>query len=221
MDHSNTINLCQKTPVVTMSRSFDTLILFILFLQTISTGAEVRGRRSDDNGPLELVVNGLTEKLTQLTAQVQAMASREAEINSLKSRLDIMEQPVAFTAKFRTSHVSGMGKEQTLTFDNVMYNAGGGYDPVSGHFTAPSSGTYAFFLTTMRYGSGTTVELTLNKGSTYLGTVYACCSIDATSSEAVTVHLSKGESVHVQMHGGSELYGDRYTTFSGMKISPN
>nr|KAG5692171.1 hypothetical protein BaRGS_008717 [Batillaria attramentaria] len=57
-----------------------------------------------------------------------------------------MEQPVAFTAKFKTSHVSGLGSEQTLKFDNVMYNAGGGYDPVSGHFTAPSSGTYAFFL---------------------------------------------------------------------------
>ncbi|KAK7476971.1 hypothetical protein BaRGS_00031830 [Batillaria attramentaria] len=211
------------------------IILFTLLLQATSAGEYVRGRRSDDNGPLELVVNGLSEKLTQLTAQVQAMdtkltsknqaqdaalVSQEAEINSLKGRLDTVEQPVAFTAKFGVQDIHGLGNDQTLKFDNVMYNAGGGYDPVSGHFTAPSSGTYAFFLMTMRHDNGDTVSLALMKGSTYLGTAYACCSQDATTTEAVTVHLNKGESVHVQMHGGTMLFGGPHTTFAGMKISP-
>ena len=43
-----------------------------------------RGRRADDRDPLEAVVNALSEKVDQLTAQ---SAAQDAHIASLQSRL--------------------------------------------------------------------------------------------------------------------------------------
>ncbi|KAK7476965.1 hypothetical protein BaRGS_00031824 [Batillaria attramentaria] len=224
-----------------MHRQLDTRCITIL-LAMLALLANARVRRSDDNGPLELVVNGLSEKVTQLTAQLQAqstqfndelqvlgaklsaqnktLASQEAEITSLKNQLASVAESVAFTVKFKNGHISGLGKGQTLTFNNVMYNAGGGYDPVTGFFTAPSSGTYAFFLKVMRMDGGGTVQLSIYKGASRLGTSYSCCSVNAVTTEAITVHLDQGEAVRVQIDVGSELEGSSYSAFTGMKISP-
>jgi hypothetical protein len=56
---------------------------------------------------------------------------------------------VAFTVTF--SHDDSddgipLGPHQTLKFDRVVTNAGNGYDPTTGLFTAPVAGYYAFYL---------------------------------------------------------------------------
>ncbi|KAK7476969.1 hypothetical protein BaRGS_00031828 [Batillaria attramentaria] len=188
---------------------FMTLILaMVVMVQVTSTLAFNRGRRSDDYGALDVVVNGLSEKLTQLTAQLQALdtkltnqnqaqdtkiTNQEAEITSLKnqlnnqieSRLDLLEQPVVFTVMFKSYHITGLG--------STMVHGDHGDD---------------------------NLELAMLKGTTVIANAYACCSNNARTSQTITVHLNHGDTVHVQVVHGTELYGGRHTSFTGIKLSP-
>ncbi|XP_060589559.1 uncharacterized protein LOC132744793 [Ruditapes philippinarum] len=49
----------------------------------------------------------------------------------------------AFSA-FLSDHVSGLGKEQTIPFDDVLLNEGNAYDPVLHAFICPVNGIYMF-----------------------------------------------------------------------------
>jgi hypothetical protein len=57
-----------------------------------------------------------------------------------------LEQPVAFWVRFNEFDITGLGDGQTLKWDNVVYNAGSGYDQNTGVFTAPQAGTYVFIV---------------------------------------------------------------------------
>ena len=54
--------------------------------------------------------------------------------------------PVGFISTLTTSatNATGDGTQYTLICDNVVVNAGSGYDNTTGIFTAPSNGSYAF-----------------------------------------------------------------------------
>ncbi|KAK7477085.1 hypothetical protein BaRGS_00031671, partial [Batillaria attramentaria] len=122
---------------------------------TTVTSAPKRDRRSDDSDPLEAVVSGLSQTVSQLTAQLQAQG---AQISALDTRVG----------------------EHTV----------------------------------MRHGDGDTVQLDLYKGSTRLVVAYGCCSTYNSGSNLATVHLNKGETVHVQIDTGTMLWGG-HTSFSG------
>lgn len=62
------------------------------------------------------------------------------------------------------------------------------------------------------------LDLAIKKGGYVLGTALAGPSQNARTSQTVTVHLKRGETVHVEMSKGSELYGQRHTSFSGVKV---
>nr|KAG5692172.1 hypothetical protein BaRGS_008718 [Batillaria attramentaria] len=196
---------------------FMTLVLaMVVMVHVTPTLALNRDRRSDDYGALDVVVNGLSEKLTQLTAQLQTqdakLTHQEAEITSLthqlnnqiESRLDSLEQPVAFTVRLKTLYIHGLGKGQTLKFDSVSYNAGGGYSPVTGLFTAPLSGTYVFMLESM-FLSDDPLTLAIMKGGSTVAAAYVCCDVHDRTSQTVTVHLNKGDTMHVQVAEGTSM----------------
>ena len=58
------------------------------------------------------------------------------------------ETNVAFHAEFSTDPVQ-LGPAQRLVLDNVITNAGNGYDAISGQFQAPVSGSYMFVVNFM------------------------------------------------------------------------
>merc|ERR1719300_824835 len=109
----------------------------------------------------------------------------------MKARIDALEKPVAFTARFKAGWLGGLGVGQTLKWDDVRYNAGSGYDHVTGLFTAPASGTYIFYLQLMQHNSDATIGLGIYQDAKQLALAQACCSADEVASTAVTVHLDK------------------------------
>nr|KAG5706344.1 hypothetical protein BaRGS_033105 [Batillaria attramentaria] len=167
---------------------------------------------ADDADPLTAVISGMSEKLDQLTAQLQAQS---AEINALKEQ----DPDVAFTAVVSASDVENLVSGQTLIFDGVVMNEGSGYNPSTGVFTAPYEGTYVFYTRVMRnYVHEELIQTAIYKGSTRLGGwADACCHGHDSGSTMVTVNLNKGEEVHVQIYSGSQLWGG-HTTFTGFKL---
>ncbi|KAK7477086.1 hypothetical protein BaRGS_00031672 [Batillaria attramentaria] len=188
-------------------KSLSVTLLILVWMGHVTSGTS-RDRRSDDTNPLEAVVSDMSQKVNLLTAKMAALETRAAA----------SELAVAFTAV--SSHgLVGLGQHQIVKFDGVIFNAGSGYNPTSGMFTAPSSGTYVFFVQVMRHLNDATVRLTIFKGGSPTVHAYACCSTFDTGSDLVTLHLNQGQTVHVQIEEGSSLQAG-HSTFSGFKISP-
>ncbi|XP_070198648.1 complement C1q-like protein 3 [Littorina saxatilis] len=129
--------------------------------------------------------------------------------------------PIAFTAQFSVDPAR-VGQKATLKLDHFVTNIGGGYNPLTGIFTAPVSGVYAFFLTIMSDNTKW-IEVTLINDGVHLDMAHA----DGTPGQSfldqgsllVTVHLNQGSKVWNQQQGGaSSLRGGAWTVFSGFLI---
>ncbi|XP_060555263.1 uncharacterized protein LOC132716105 [Ruditapes philippinarum] len=88
----------------------------------------------------------LLESLVRVEHAVTTLGSK---FNNLEERMDRLEsghncdkKAIAFTAVL--DHKITFSSRDILKFNSVLNNAGNGYDPESGLFTAPLSGTYMF-----------------------------------------------------------------------------
>ncbi|XP_070198514.1 uncharacterized protein [Littorina saxatilis] len=100
------------------------------------------GLRAEDGIPLDTVASDLSDRLTKMTAQLQA---QDVLITDLKTRLaSVLTPAVVFTATFSRVDIRGLDDQQVLKFDKVLTNVGQGYSPDTGLFTAPEHGTYIF-----------------------------------------------------------------------------
>ncbi|KAK7102615.1 complement C1q subcomponent subunit B-like [Littorina saxatilis] len=205
------------------------LVVYWLSLFTLTLG-EVRGRmrRSDDSDPLVAVVSMLTQKVDLLTSQLAAQDLYcKNQINQLKSRVAATEQPVAFTAYFghAGTNIHALSVGQTVKFDTALFNAGSAYNPTTGVFTAPSPGTYVVFVHILHsFLPGADeegpIEVHIYADHTRLLRVGACCKNMNSASNMVTVRLTQGQAVHVQVFKGTMLLGGIHSSFSGYKLNP-
>lgn len=128
-------------------------------------------------------------------------------------------QEVAFTAS--VTSLSSTWNSGTLIFDVVITNTGNGYNPSTGVFTSPISGTYVFYVSAVEYSAQfLAIDIVLNSVSK----VRANCNNSATyqtGTNMVVLELQKGDSVWVRHYGGKGYYSQSVpvTTFSGYLIS--
>ena len=127
---------------------------------------------------------------------------------------------MAFSARFTTGDTNdglALGPSSTLKFDNVVTNIGGAYDPVTGMFTAPLPGTYAFFVSTMAANGHDYLHLAIDQHGTDLALIFAESGNDSydQGSSLVTTHLDKGQQVWVRQRHGDAVRGGPWTVFTG------
>ncbi|KAK7496623.1 hypothetical protein BaRGS_00012030 [Batillaria attramentaria] len=166
------------------------------------------------------------DRCTLGTAFVDTVYRR---MDELTKRLDAQqvqiegrEQPVAFTATFAAPDIQNLYTGEPLKFNRVLFNSGSGYNYKTGIFTAPSAGTYVFYLHIMKnLGHNDDVEVDLYKDTQLLVRAGACCSEHISGANMATVHLEEGQTMHLRLSRGSKLWGFLHSTFSGFKLSPN
>ena len=126
--------------------------------------------------------------------------------------------PVAFSVHFVADPVSNIGLHAILKFNSVAFNAGAGYDPHTGLFTAPASGVYAFYLTMMSTGTDS-AELRLVKEGTPLDYAHANSDLFDQGTLLATTHLNAGQKVWVEHHvGTTTIKGGHWTVFTGFLL---
>ncbi len=128
-------------------------------------------------------------------------------------------QEVAFTAS--VTSLSSTWNSGTLIFGVVITNTGNGYNPSTGVFTSPISGTYVFYVSAVGYSSQhLAIDIVLNSVSKVrvLGDITAGYQ---TGTNMVVLELQKGDSVWVRYVDGKGYYSQSIplTTFSGYLIS--
>ncbi|XP_045183302.1 complement C1q-like protein 4 [Mercenaria mercenaria] len=146
--------------------------------------------------------------------------------NSFKKRLDALEErannldggwrntnAVAFTAVL--DHEVIVKDGETLVFNNILYNAGNGYN--TGVFTAPITGTYIFALHIEHWVTeALTAHLMLDNTMQVSAVIHPEGKSQQSGNTAV-IELQIGHTVWVKTTAG-QLYGSKTfhgTTFSG------
>jgi len=135
-----------------------------------------------------------------------------------------VSEQVAFHAHLSLD-IHGTTAGQTIVFDQVDTNLGGGYSGTTGVFTAPVAGTYVFSLTFfMYYPSSSYVsvgELYIMQNNVQSIRVWLELgnNIRGTASGTAVLSLNKGDHVYVQV-GTARMYigGDRVSFFSGFLL---
>ncbi|XP_076468196.1 uncharacterized protein LOC143299010 [Babylonia areolata] len=168
----------------------------------------------------------LTHQLTNASAQLTALDSflNTSFTSNLEPRVSTLEQPIAFQVSFHDDNVTTkMADRGPVLFDNVQYKTGlGDFSNSTGWYTAPSDGTYAFFLTVQRLDSRADVclEVTLQQsGQQWSGCVVSACPPGhSAASNMCLVHLRQGDAIHAHSLITHQILGNVHTTLSGFKI---
>ena len=123
--------------------------------------------------------------------------------------------PVAFYVQLQR-HQSTLG---TIKFDTVVYEIGGAWNPVTGHFTLPLSGIYCFQLTLVA-SSGNVAIGHIQKGATNLQVAHG--TSQSGGSAMVVMNCNQNDQMSGNLaygvvfgRGGNGLY----THFTGFLVS--
>ncbi|XP_060903400.1 complement C1q tumor necrosis factor-related protein 7-like [Labrus mixtus] len=124
----------------------------------------------------------------------------------------------AFSAGLETSYPP---PNAPVVFSKVLYNLQGGYDPVSGLYTAPINGTYMFSFHLTVHERVLKVGLFHNFRPIVITTDP---KVLGTTSHSVVLHLARGDQVWVQVKNsvtnGMYAGAESSSTFSGFLLHP-
>ncbi len=126
------------------------------------------------------------------------------EIELYFDNFQFSESTVAFSVyKENTDHLT-ISAGSILVFDQVIINVGGGYNKVSGAFTAPVHGIYSFTLNFMTLGDSQT-GLGIDVNDERLCTAYEASRSGMASCTAIT-ELQKDDVVNVKVVYSAKLH---------------
>ena len=125
---------------------------------------------------------------------------------------------MAFTAGVTAT--STTWNSGTLIFNSVILNVGNGYNPSTGVFTSPMTGTFVFYVTAVEYSKQyLMVDIVLNSVSK-VRTIGESNAGYQTGTNMVVLNLQKGDSVWVRHYSGKGYFTDSVpiTTFTGLLV---
>ena len=130
---------------------------------------------------------------------------------------------VAFTAGIPSSDYTWTGS--TLVFPDVIYSEGKGYDSNTGVFTAPTEGTYLFYISIQSaYQKNIFLDIVLNGSIKVRSLAHygsgSTINIHQTGTNLVILYLTVGDRVWVKRAAGTGYYSDssHICTFSGIRL---
>ena len=119
---------------------------------------------------------------------------------------------IGFNAQSRVDQPN-LNPPTHVKFNNVLYNAGQGYDSSTGDFTAPLPGAYFLIFHTRSYDTGSAHSYMKVNGNEVCR-AYIYNDLDHGSCHAV-VHMAKGDKAWVEPFSENEYYIDHTTSFAG------
>lgn len=130
---------------------------------------------------------------------------------------------VAFTAGFSGCCIHAFTSGQTVIYNLVLYQVGGGYDLSTGIFTAPRAGLYIIFSTIVANIHDDFWSRIVINGSEKAGMMAynnANVNLYQSASNFIVQQLQVGDRVWIQLYAGQYLYSQiSDTTFSVVMIN--
>ncbi|XP_052707542.1 uncharacterized protein LOC128182828 isoform X2 [Crassostrea angulata] len=153
-----------------------------------------------------------------------ALASLEMAQTKLSKSIDDTSNHHAFSAGISSGNSGWTGG--TLVFPTVIYSVGTGYNPSTGIFTAPTAGTYVFYVSVQSaFQKFIYLDIVLNGSSKVRAEASygsgSSISIRQTGTNLVILNLQASDRVWVSRNYGTgyRSYNVPSTTFSGFKLN--
>ncbi|XP_071145123.1 uncharacterized protein [Mytilus edulis] len=133
--------------------------------------------------------------------------------------------PVVAFSSTMDSHKENLGIGQTVLFEHVITNIGGGFDQNTGTFKAPTAGVYHFDVIIMsHYGEDMETEIVKN-GQTLVRLYSGNGDTYGVGMQAIVVQMNAGDDVWVRVYnnpginnGNVRVYGSLWSSFSGFLL---
>ncbi|XP_045169099.2 caprin-2-like [Mercenaria mercenaria] len=171
---------------------------------------------------LENMKNEMNEaKNTVIKTVAQFNSLKVVLENSAEQNLKNSKDSIrpAFTAGL-SAHLTKLGKNQPIIFDNIVTNIGQAYSETTGMFTAPKNGVYYFSATVMSF-SGQQLRTEIVKNGQSMVKTYSNDKAHEQGTNGVVLHLNTSDEVWVRHYMGTvgeNVYGYHWSTFSGFQI---
>uniref|UniRef100_A0A8W8J9A9 C1q domain-containing protein n=1 Tax=Magallana gigas TaxID=29159 RepID=A0A8W8J9A9_MAGGI len=178
----------------------------------------------------------LNRTVTKLETQLKTSEYEQLKLSSAVASLEVASMNLsrlncdksnhhAFTVGISLRNISWTGG--TLVFPDIIYRKGTGYNPSTGIFTAPTAGTYVFYVSVQSESrQDIRLDIVLNgsgkvRAMAWYGSgdsIYI--DIHQTGTNLVILHLQTGDRVWVKRFAGTGYYSNsaHVTTFSGFKL---
>ncbi|KAL3882718.1 hypothetical protein ACJMK2_029030 [Sinanodonta woodiana] len=168
-----------------------------------------------DNPTNKTVTNFIKENNFRRTPGRKRMHLQKPGI--LREGRGIPNKQIGFSATMVKGIVAVVPNE-IIHFDTVLHNDGNGFNRQTGVFTCPLSGSYFFAVSLLTHpGAPTYIHLIVNGQVKANIFAYGITYSDQGSSSTI-VRCEAGQDVWVSVFGGSQLYGEYYTSFSGFYL---
>ncbi|GFR90235.1 complement C1q-like protein 2 [Elysia marginata] len=168
---------------------------------------------------LKSELGGFLSQLKDISDTMEALNRTAHYADETQARSQIgYGRPVTFSAKL--SYNRELKPLDTIVFDAIISNVGGGYDAATGKFTAPTDGTYLFYSTILS-GYNTKVETAIIMNDKEVARIYSGAhDAHGSGSNTVALSLSSGDVVWVRLlyQGGNHVHG-YYSTFTGTLLA--
>ncbi|CAC5418822.1 C1QL [Mytilus coruscus] len=133
--------------------------------------------------------------------------------------------PVVAFSSTMDSHKENLGIGQTVSFEHVITNVGGGFDPNTSTFKAPIAGVYHFDVIIMsHYGEDMETEIVKN-GKTLVRLYSGNGDTWGVGMQAIVVQMNAEDDVWVRVYNNSginngnvRIYGFLWSSFSGFLL---
>ncbi|XP_019926227.3 structural maintenance of chromosomes protein 2 [Magallana gigas] len=185
---------------------------------------------NEQSSLMKIISDNLNNTINSIKADVEQSQKSQLKLSAAVSSLEVFRMnmsllnncvsktSVGFTVGVTSSSTTWSGN--ILVFPHVVTNNGNGYTPSTGKFTAPTDGTYVFFVTVNTYDSNYIyLDLVLN-GSNKVRTMSHSSASFMTGTNMAVLQLYTGNSVWVSCYNGKSYYTDSVpiTTFSGFLL---
>ncbi|KAH3847427.1 hypothetical protein DPMN_089748 [Dreissena polymorpha] len=133
----------------------------------------------------------------------------------------VLGYTVAFTA-VKTKDQEDLHWRQPVTFETVIYNRGGGYDPDRSMFIAPQSGVYMFSITLGYQSAIHSFYCELNHNAQSVAGFYGDHGISGSGSQTVVIEVQAGDAIWVWVLTQTKevISGRSLSSFSGILLVP-
>nr|XP_011438924.2 uncharacterized protein LOC109617055 [Crassostrea gigas] len=185
---------------------------------------------NDQSSLMKIISDNLNNTITSIKADVEQSQKSQLKLSAAVSSLEVFRMnmslmnscasktSVSFTVGVTSSSSSWNGN--ILVFPHVVTNNGNGYNPSTGKFTAPTDGTYVFFVTVNAFSSNSLYLDIVHNGSRKVRTMSHSSASYQTGTNMAVLALYKGDSVWILLWSGTGYYSNDVpiTTFSGFLL---
>ncbi|XP_070179550.1 girdin-like [Littorina saxatilis] len=176
-----------------------------------------------DVGIVRSDVGTLKQNTAQLCTDMKLSGDN---LTKAKTAMTILENKMSKSSAQVAFHTILSSKKttlqtDTLICDDIITSVGGGYNNLTGVFTASVSGCYCFMVTSCPYKTDLSIKGCLEIMLDDKRVGFLCATGEGMCASHAAVHVNAGQTVFLRTFGGSTLYGGWCTTFTGMLLQPD